>query len=158
MNLYKLKAEYLRLLDKDELDAADLTELDHLSDDVEVKFIEIAKAIKNKEAELMAVQAEYKIMMNRANRLNDHIATLRNKLIADMQELKIDSIDSNPMFKLAIQRNPAKVVIEHESCIPDQFFNMKIDRYVDKAGLKKYMQTNEVPGCKLVNDYRIKFS
>lgn len=159
MNLYEISARFQQLLDQDELTAEECRELDQLFTDGEEQCISYARYIRNKQAELAAVEAARKEMQDREKYLAAKIERQQEFLISRMRELNISKL-STPEFPITIRNNPVSVNDYAKDAIPERFWIVKMTelRSIDKAALKAALKLGEeVPGAELVQKQRIDF-
>lgn len=122
--LYTLADDYLQAverlsdLDLDEQTIADT--LEGLAGALEVKTTNVAMFVRNLESSADAIKqaechmaARRKAMENRASRIKDY-------LLVNMERTGITKIEC-PHFKIAIRENPASVVIDALTAIPEDY-------------------------------------
>jgi hypothetical protein len=159
MNLYELSNRFQQLLDQDELSEEDCKELDQIFADGEEQCISYAKYIRNKQAELAAVEAARKEMQEREKKLTAKIERQENWLLMRMKELKFSKI-MTPQFPIIIRTNPVSVCLLDGAVIPEKFWVTKVTetKTLDKAAVKAAIQAGEtVPGADLAQKLRIDF-
>ena len=52
-------------------------------------------------------------------------------------------------------RKSTKVEVIDETLIPEEFFNIKFEKTVDKVSLKEILKSKDVPGVKLTTGYNL---
>jgi hypothetical protein len=159
MNLYELSTRFQQLLDQDELSEADCAELDSIYTDATEKCISRAKYIRNKKAELVAVEAARKEMQEREKKLAEKIECQENWLLDRMVDLKLTNIDT-PEFPIKVKENPVSVNDYDKTVIPERFWVVKVSetKSIDKNAIKSAIQSGEeVPGASLLHKLRIAF-
>lgn len=118
--LYQLAADYQEAAEKlaesglDDQTIADT--LDGLAGDIEQKAIQIAKMIRNLEAEEEAIRKAVDDMVKRANAADARAAHLREYLRQNLLQAGIKKV-ACPYFVISIKATPASVVIDDEKMI-----------------------------------------
>ncbi len=119
--LYQLVADYKEAaerLSESGLDEQTITDtLEGLSGDIEQKAINLAKLIRNIEAETSAIRSAVDDMVKRANAEEAKAKRLRDYIKDGLQQAKIRKV-ACPFFVVSIKATPAAVVIEDEKLIP----------------------------------------
>ena len=142
-SLYQLSDEYLVALDtltqQDDIPPEAIADtLDGLAGEWEDKALNVARFIKNLEAEAAAINeakksmdAREKAASNKAMRLKDY---LREQI--DRTGLKPKAAD----ICIKTQKNPASVVIVDEFDLPEDCIEIRETRHIDKGALKSMLQ------------------
>ena len=52
-------------------------------------------------------------------------------------------------------RKSTKVEVIDEKLIPEEYFNIKVDKSVDKTALKEVLKSKEIPGVKLTTGFNL---
>jgi hypothetical protein len=122
-----------------------------------VRAQNVAYVIRNCEALAAQIKDAEEKMALRRKSLESRADRIRNYLLHNMQACNISKVEC-PEFKLAIKENPASVVIDAESQLPEDFFtyfdppppkpNKKEIAAAIKAGI-------EVPGAHLETTKRL---
>ena len=122
--LYDLVGERLALQNKlEELDFDEVTIADTLEGEstaIQAKIEDYAFVIRNMEALPDAIKAEEKRLADRRKAIEKRVEHIKNWLLVNMQQAGITKIES-PVFTVALQNNPASVIIDDESLIDDGF-------------------------------------
>ena len=134
MNLYELTEIYQNLLDLD-LEEEELQgHLKNIDDEIEIKAENIAKVLRDLEAEAEAYKKEIERFTlkkqgaeNRAKKLKVYLQEAMEAV--DKKKFKTD------LFSFNIQKNAPSLKILDESKIPEDFY--KIERKLDKVEFKK---------------------
>ena len=138
MTLYELTSEYtelLAMLEDPEMDEQVIADtLEGLSDEIEAKADGYARVIKQMDADSKAIKAEEERLYNRRKSLENRISYLKNRLQYAM-ELTGSTKIKTELFNIGIQKNPAKVVIDDPTKIPEGFL-IPQDPKVDTAAIK----------------------
>jgi len=118
--LYQLAADYKEAaerLSESGLDEQTITDtLEGLSGDIEQKAINLAKLIRNIEAETSAIRSAVDDMVKRANAEEAKAKRLRDYLKYCLQQAEIRKV-SCPFFVVSLKATPAAVVIDDEKLI-----------------------------------------
>ena len=158
-SLFELAAEFRGIAEK--LEESDLPPevirdtLDGCALDFEEKAVNVAAFIRNIEATADAIKAAEKQQAERRKALENRAAGLREYLLYCMKSTNIAKVE-NPLFKLAIRKNPASVIIDGE--VPAEF--MKLPEppapVPDKAAIKAAIEAGQtVPGAHLAQGERV---
>lgn len=161
MNLYELTSKRLAL--QNTLQALNFdveTIQDTLEGDshaLQVKIENYGYVIRNMESFVEAIKIEEERLSKRRRIQENRVEQIKNWLKLNMEACGIQKIES-PAFTIAIQKNPASVVIDSENLIPEGFWhlpepppmvpNKKLIGDAIKSGL-------EVPGAHLAQSTRI---
>jgi replicative superfamily II helicase len=150
MKLYELAQNYAQLMEMaEEMESDALVDtLESLQDAIEDKVENIAKLIKNLEADVKIIKEEEQRLADRRRSIESKVARLKEYLqeqleVAGLQKVKRATIT------VAIQNNPPSVEIADEKLIPSEFMipqNPKIDK---QAILERLKNGEMVPGCSL---------
>jgi replicative superfamily II helicase len=150
MKLYELAQNYAQLMEMaEEMESDALVDtLESLQDAIEDKVENIAKLIKNLEADAKIIKEEEQRLADRRRSIESKVARLKEYLqeqleVAGLQKVKRATIT------VAIQNNPPSVEIADEKLIPSEFMipqNPKIDK---QAILERLKNGETVPGCSL---------
>lgn len=122
--LRELTGERLALQDK--LEALDLDEqtildtLEGAETEIALKIENYGYVIRNMESFVEAVKAEEERMTKRRRIAESRVGYIKEWLFKNMVACDIKKIEC-PAFTIAIQNNPAAVVIDSESLIPSEF-------------------------------------
>lgn len=158
--LYQLATEYRALADRlHDLDLPDEVIADTLeseSGDLMEKGTNVAKVFRNLEAMADQIKQAEKQMADRRKALEKRAERLKTYLHTNMEKAGISKIES-PWFVISIKKNPASVVVDDESEIPDDYMREIPARFEpDKAIIKSAIQEGyTVPGCHLESTTRI---
>lgn len=152
--LFELAAEFRALTDRlneSELDAQTIADtLDGASCDFEDKITSIAKFKKNIEAEADSIKAARIPMEEREKALRKKAEGLADYMKANMEKAGVLKVPS-PWFVVSVAQNPASVIVDDESLIPDDYMREIPASYSpDKKLIKSAMDEGYVvPGCHL---------
>lgn len=160
-SLYELTGERLALQHKlEELDFDQQTIEDTLEGEstaLQEKIESYGVVIRNMEAFTELMKAEEDRMANRRKAHEKRVAAIKEWLLTNMQACQISKIEC-PAFTVSLKNNPAKVVIDNEGLIPDDY--MRLPEPPQPAPNKTMIATAiksgmEVPGCHLESSQRI---
>jgi DNA repair exonuclease SbcCD ATPase subunit len=149
MKLYELAQNYAQLMEMaEEMESDALVDtLEALQDAIEDKAENIAKLIKNLEADVKVIKEEEQRLADRRRSIENKVNRLKEYL---QQQLEIAGLQrvKRPTITVAIQNNPPSVEITDEKLIPSEYM---IPQYkVDKKSILERLKNGEtVPGCEL---------
>jgi hypothetical protein len=117
------------------------------------KSSNILKYLNNLQADLEQIKLEKqrldKIKKSKEakyNRLSDYIISV----MTNLDKAKIETNIGNYAL-----RKSTKVEILDEKLIPEEYFNISIDKTVNKVTLKEVLKSQEVPGVRLATGYNL---
>lgn len=148
MNLYELSQNYLAVQEMD-LEPETLKDtLDSIEEAIEVKAENIAKWIRNLEADKKAFEEEEKRFKEKKQAADNRIKSLKQYLEDNMRLTGKTKFKAG-FFSFAIQNNPPSVEVFDETLIPKQFL-IEQPVKIDRAGIKELLKAGEeVPGAEL---------
>lgn len=148
MNLYELSQNYLAVQDM-ELEPETLKDtLDSIEEAIEDKAENIAKWIRNLEADKKAFEEEEKRFKEKKQAADNRIKSLKLYLEDNMRLTGKTKFKAG-FFSFAIQNNPPSVEVFDEALIPKQFL-IEQPVKIDRAGIKELLKAGEeVPGAEL---------
>lgn len=133
MKLYEITEAYNNLLDADleqeQIDQA----LDIIDDEFDTKAENIAKLISSINGDIETLKSEENRLKGKRRSYEKKIESLKNYLFNNLQMVDKKRIQT-PLYKISIQKNPAKLVVKDEKLVPDEYF--KTVKRLDKAKLK----------------------
>lgn len=145
LTLYELTQEYtelLAMLEDPEMDEQVIADtMEGLSGEIEAKADGYARVIKQMDADSKAIKAEEERLYNRRKSLENRISYLKNRLQYAM-ELTGSTKIKTELFNIGIQKNPAKVVIDDPTKIPEGFL-IPQDPKVDTAAIKESLKSED---------------
>jgi hypothetical protein len=146
MKLYEIAQQYQIAFDKmseDEELTQEIIEdsLVDIKDDFNDKAINVSYAIKNMEAETIAIREAEKNMAKRRQAIEKKIENVKSYLLNNMERCGITKIKC-PYFVIRVKNCPPSVKILAETYIPKEF--MRIKEEPDKTKLKDYLKDHEV--------------
>ena len=147
--LYELVGQRLALQNKlEELNFDEVTIADTLEGEstaIQQKIEDYAFVIRNMEALPEQIKAEEKRLADRRKAIEKRVDHIKNWLLVNMQQAGITKIES-PVFTVALQNNPASVIIDDESLIDDGFKRLPepLPLVVDKKLIKAAIDAGQV--------------
>ncbi|ATA61186.1 hypothetical protein GS458_2751 [Geobacillus stearothermophilus] len=131
MKLYELAANYAELLNMaEEMDSDALVDtLEAIRDEIELKAENIAKLIRNLEADAKAIREEEKRLNEKRTAIENKVKRLKSYLVEQLEHAGIQKI-KRPTITVYIQDNPPSVNVVDMSVIPAEFLRQKVE--VDK--------------------------
>ena len=153
MKLYEITGALLELLEmatEHELDQKTINDtMEVMEFEFEEKADGYAKVIKALEGDVDSLDKEIKRLTERKNTVKNNIVSIKRNLEGAMiatGKTKFKTL----LFNFGIQKNPASVVIDDESQIPEEYLVAQEPK-VDKTGLKNFLKDNEVEWAHLVH-------
>ena len=148
MNLYELSVAFQEVQNMD-LDPEVMQDtLDSIEDAIENKAENIAKLVRNLEADVTAYKEEEDRLKTKRQATENKVKWLKTYL-EDNMKLTGKTKFKSGMFNFSIQKNPASVNITDEKIIPGEFLIPQPPK-VDKTLLKEILKRGiEVPGAEL---------
>jgi ADP-glucose pyrophosphorylase len=134
MKLYEISQSYNSLLDAD-LEGPEFEKALKVIDDAfDLKAENLAKLIRSIKGDIEAIKLEEKRLEAKRKTYENKIKSIEEYLFNNLQMTDKKKVQT-PLFTIAIQKNPAKLVVKNEEKIPDKYF--KTIRQLDKASLKE---------------------
>jgi hypothetical protein len=163
MTLWQLTDQYLQALQiltsDDDLPPEVVRDtLDALEGNLTTKATNVAAYASMLAINADAIGAEITRLKMMQQRVEAHAAKLRDYLRDNMIRSGITKIEATqaPFFRLAIKRNPPRVVVDYEYMIPTEFLRAKIITEVAKDEIKRAIQSGQdVPGAHLEQTERL---
>ena len=155
--LYDIANEFEKslenLLDHDDLDL--IKEIESIEGEFKSKSTNVAKYIRNLEHLASGIKEVELNQKKRRASLERKIQRLKDYLKINFEKTNTDRIESEDIV-IAIYKNPIKVNVIDEELIPEEFFNIKENKVLDKDMIKESLQNgSKIPGCELVQEKRI---
>lgn len=146
MKLYEITGALLELLEMAEEKDLDQQTINDTMEAVELEFEEkadgYAKIIKTLDGDVDSLDKEIKRLTERKNTVKNNIISIKKNLENAMivtGKRKFKTL----LFNFGIQKNPAALIIDDESQIPQEYL-VPQEPKVDKAAIKDYLKENEV--------------
>lgn len=158
--LFILAAEHRALADKlHDTDLDEQTIIDTLeaeSGDLVEKGKNVAAVFRNLESDAKQIKEAEQQLAERRKAIEKRAESLKHYLKTNMEIAGIPKIDC-PWFVVSIKTNPASVVIDDESEIPDDYMRETPASFVpDKKIIKSAIDEGyTVPGCHLERGTRL---
>ncbi|MED5050599.1 siphovirus Gp157 family protein [Anoxybacillus rupiensis] len=150
MKLYELAQNYAQLMElAEEMESDAIVDtLEALQDEIEEKAENIAKLIRNLEADVKVIKEEEQRLADRRRSIESKIVRLKAYLQEQLEVAGLQKV-KRPTITVAIQSNPPSVEIADEKLIPSEFMipQYKVDR---KSILERLKNGEIIPGAKLV--------
>ncbi|MGG3958393.1 siphovirus Gp157 family protein [Bhargavaea massiliensis] len=150
MKLYELAQNYAELLEiAEEIESDALVDtLEALQDAIEDKAENIAKLIKNLEADAKIIKEEEQRLAERRRAIEAKVDKLKTYLqeqleIAGLQKVK------RPTITVSIQANPPSVDVIDEKVIPSDFLIPQAPKVDKRSILERLKKGESVPGVAL---------
>ena len=139
---YRKDLELVMSADLDEQTFKDTMEA--IGGDLEDKATNIAFAIRNEEATVAAMKAEEERMTTRRKAAAAKLERLRDYLKTHLEACGMTKIQA-AAFTIAVQSNPASVIVDDESVITKKFFvkSPPPPPKLDKAALKAAIEAGQ---------------
>ncbi len=151
-SLYQLTENYnniLELADNPEVTEDMIKEaLDSISEEIELKAVNIAKLIKSIESDIAGVKAEKDRLAAKEKSMSNKVKNLKEYLYSAMKLTGKEKIKTD-LFSFNIQKNPASVNVISDTDIPEEFLVEMPKQINKKAILEKLKAGETVPGCEL---------
>lgn len=148
MNLYELSQNYLAVQDMDLEPEVLKDTLDSIEEAFEDKAENIAKWIRNLEADKKAFEEEEKRFKEKKQAADNRIKSLKLYLEDNMRLTGKTKFKAG-FFSFAIQNNRPSVEVFDETLIPKQFL-IEQPVKIDRAGIAELLKAGEeVPGAEL---------
>lgn len=149
MKLYDITDIYLNLENiDDEIDiTAALAEVDG---ELQDKLENIAKLIRNLEAEAKAYEDEEKRLKAQKQAAKNRIESLKRYVKGSLETIGKDKVEAG-IFKWSLQNGPGRVEITDETKIPDEYF-VKVIKPL-RSEIKKAIEEGVITeGAEIVRD------
>ncbi len=149
--LYELTGQFLELLEMASDESIDQQIINDTLESVDFEFEQkadgYAKVLKTLEGTIEIIDREVKRLNERKNTVKNNMAGIRENLENAMiatgkRKFKTD------LFNFNIQKNPASVVVDDESCVPEIYW-IEQEPKLDKTYLRQYLKENKVPWAHL---------
>jgi len=167
ISLYEVSAEYQKslrdieeMLDGNELSTADKHELIEnslicLSDQFDVKALNVAAFIANSELSVTAMKTVETRMIQRRKSLESKIKSLKQYLLDQMFYMDKKTISNNSLT-IDVRQNPCKVIIEDQNCIPLKYQNKETVFTVIKSAIAAELKNGKtIEGAYLQSSTRL---
>jgi hypothetical protein len=150
--LYELVGQYRQLLDMDDIPAEQLVDtLDMIRGDIEEKCTNIGFVVRNRREATEAMRRAATQILGRANAYDNVTDGLLDYALTQLKAAGISKVE-HPMLRMSIKRNPAKVVVDFEDSIPQEYMKQPEPPppKPDKAAIREALQSGlDVAGAHL---------
>lgn len=150
MKLYELTQNYAQLLEMaEEIESDALVDtLEALQDAIEDKAENIAKLIKNLEADAKIIKEEEQRLAERRRAIEAKVDKLKMYLQEQLETAGIEKV-KRPTITVAIQANPPSVDVIDEKAIPSDFLIPQAPKVDKRSILERLKKGESVPGVAL---------
>lgn len=140
MKLYELTEIYDNIMCLDLEEEELLSVLSNLHDELEVKAENIAKVLRNIQADISGYKEEEKRLYERRKAMENKEKFLKLYLQDAFLSMDVRKLKAG-VFSFNIQKNPPSVYIENEELIPEEFFYT--ERKLDRRSLLEALKGGE---------------
>lgn len=145
MTIYELREQYKEVLDMAEnpdIDPQAIADtLEMIGDEIEIKAESSAVILQELGADVEKIRAEEKRLSERRAKLESNIKTIKERLY-DTMILTGKTKFKTALFSFGIQKNPAKLVVDDESLIPEEYYIPQPAK-LDSKKLKEAIKAGE---------------
>jgi predicted nuclease with TOPRIM domain len=145
MKLYELTTNYVSLMEMaEEMDATTLQDtLESIEEEIHDKAENIAKLVKNINADVDALRNEEKRLADRRKSLENKVTHLKEYLQNQLEVAGLDKV-KRPTLTVSIQNNPPSVKVIDEKLLSDYMIPVepKLDKKAILTALKEGMEVN----------------
>lgn len=149
MKLYEIAEMYAAMEALD--DNIDITAaLENIDGALEEKLENVAKLVRNLEAEAKAYEEEEKRLRAQKQAAKNRVESIKRYVKESLEEIGRDKVEAG-IFKWSLQDGPGRVEITDETKIPEEFFVKEIKPL--KAEIKKAIEEGVITeGAEIVRD------
>lgn len=156
LKLYEIAPEFAQLVEKDDLTEDDMQRLDDLGHALEVKADNIASVTDKLEAFVELCKSEEQRISSRRRAVESRISWVKKYLQDCMETAGVYEIEIGTR-KIALQKNPPKVVVDDEEQIPNEYFVViPAKKQLDKKTLKDALKKEYIPGARLEQELSLR--
>lgn len=150
MKLYELAQNYAQLLEMaEEMESDALVDtLQSLEDAIEEKVENIAKLVKNLEADTKIIKEEEQRLAERRRAIEAKVERLKTYLQEQLEVAGLQKV-KRPTITVAIQANPPSVEVVDETAIPSDFLIPQPAKVDKKSILERLKKGEAIPGVTL---------
>ena len=150
MKMYELTLAYEKVLEMaEELDDGALRDtLDSITDAIDDKAENIAKVIKQLEADADTFRQEEVRLAKRRRTVDNNVRNLKRYLQESLEQVGTDRVNGK-LFTVSIQNNPSSVDILDESKIELDYFDEQPPKLDKKAVLESLKNGIEMEGARI---------
>lgn len=162
MKLYELTQDFnelFELIDSEDFDLETLEDtIQGIEGNIEIKVENIARMIRNWEAQAVAMEAEEKRLRESKKALENRVIRMKDYVLESMSVMGKDKI-TTAIGNVCRQKNPPSVEVFDMRMVPEAFIYVPpVEPRVDKkAILDTYkMSGQEVQGTRVVQGYHLR--
>ena len=150
MKLYELTENYAKLLEMAEETDTDaiVDTLEALQEAIEDKAENIAKLIRNLEADVKVIRDEEKRLAERRQAIENKVERLKSYLQEQLETAGIEKV-KRPTITVAIQANPPSIDVIDEKAIPNDFLIPQAPKLDKRSILERLKKGEAIPGVTL---------
>ena len=150
MKLYELAQNYAQLMEMaEEMESDALVDtLESLQEAIEDKAENVAKLIKNLEADVKVIRDEEKRLAERRQVIENKVERLKSYLQEQLETAGLQKV-KRPTITVSIQNNPPSVDVIDETLIPADFLIPQPAKVDKKSILERLKKGESVPGVTL---------
>ena len=127
--------------------------IDLLKRELANKSSNILKYLNNLQCDLEQIRLEKQRLEKIKKSKESKYEKLSDYIIYIMQTLHKAKIETE-IGNYALRKS-TKVEVIDEKLIPEEYFNIKVDKSVDKTALKEVLKSKEIPGVKLTTGFNL---
>lgn len=149
MKLYEIAEMYEAMESLDE--SIDITAaLENIDGALEEKLENVAKLVRNLEAEAKAYEEEERRLRAQKQAAKNRIESIKRYVKENLEEIGRDKVEAG-IFKWSLQNGPGRVEITDETKIPEEYFVTEIKPL--KSEIKKAIEEGIITeGAEIVRD------
>ena len=124
-----------------------------LKKELSSKSSNLLKYLNNLQCDLEQIRLEKQRLEKIKKSKESKYEKLSDYIIYIMQTLHKAKIETE-IGNYALRKS-TKVEVIDEKLIPEEYFNIKVDKFVDKTTLKEVLKSKEIPGVKLTTGFNL---
>lgn len=162
MKLYDLTKDFnelFELIDSEDFDLDTLEDtIQNIEGAIEVKVENIARMIRNWEAQAAAMEAEEKRLKDSKRAIENRISRMKDYVLENMTLMGKDKITTS-IGNVCRQKNPPSVDVYDMKAVPENYIIIPpVEPKVDKKSiLDHYKATGEpIPGTRVIQGYHLR--
>ncbi|MED5052672.1 siphovirus Gp157 family protein [Anoxybacillus rupiensis] len=150
MKLYELAQSYAQLMEMaEEMESDALVDtLESLQEAIEDKAENVAKLIKNLEADVKVIKEEEQRLAERRRAIESKVDKLKTYLQEQLETAGLQKV-KRPTITVSIQNNPPSVDVIDETLIPADFLIPQPAKVDKKSILERLKNGEAIPGVTL---------
>lgn len=139
MRLYEVTHQILEAQHEE----VSIDQLDALQVAFEVKAVGCACVVKNLNAEVSAIDAEIKRLIDLKVARQNNVDRLKAYVMSNMKAAGIDKVE-NGVHKIRIQKSPLSITVTDEHAVPVEFKTEVIDVKIDRKAIADVIKSTGV--------------